>query len=119
MASLNFEYESPANFKSLSETDNAKQLWKYLCSSESLIRMETATYLKKPALEPLAPHLQMTFDFFQVEKTDKSTYDRFKQLAGSMVRSIMEEQGYEHEKSSVNILTGTLFNTASRYVKPQ
>lgn len=119
MNNLEIEYKPSSALNDLSQTEEAKALWKYLCSSESLIRMETATYLRKPALEPLSPHLRAKFEFFRAESTDKSTFDRYKQLAGSMTRQVMEALGYVHEKSSVNILTGEVFKTASRYKKPE
>ena len=119
MDRLDIDYKPSPALNDLSKTPEAKALWEYLCSSESLIRMETATYLRKPALEPFSPHLRNKFKFFLAESTDKSSFDRYKQLAGSMTRQIMEELGYEHEKNSVNIPTGNVFKTASRYKKPE
>lgn len=117
MRNLEIEYKPSPALNELAKTEEGKSLWQYLCSSESLIRMETATYLRKPALEPFSPHLRNRFEFFRAESTEKSLFDRYKQLAGSMTRQIMESLGYEHEKESVNILTGEVFKTASRYKK--
>jgi len=119
MKNLDIEYKPSSALNNLSQTEEAKALWEYLCSPESLIRMETATYLRKPALEPFSPHLRTKFEFFRAETTEKSSFDRYKQLAGSMTRQVMEALGYEHEKSSVNVLTGEVFKTASRYKKPE
>ncbi|QYJ74609.1 hypothetical protein [Shewanella sp. FJAT-52076] len=119
MDSLDIDYKPSPALNALSQTEEGRALWKYLCSPESLIRMETATYLRKPALEPFSPHLRNRFDFFRSEVTEKQLFDRYKQLAGSMARQIMEALGYEHEKDGVNVITGEVFKTASRYKKPE
>ena len=118
MQALNMEYKPSAALKSISATVEAQKLWGYLCSPESLIRMETATFLRKPALEPVAPYLREEFGFFRSEVTDKASYDNFKKLAGSMARQVMEAMGYEHERDGVHI-RGEVFKTASRYKKPE
>jgi hypothetical protein len=115
MEQLYIQYQPSPALKELAKTPEAKDLWSYLCSSESIIRMVTATYLRKPALEPLSPYLRERFEFFRAESTNKSSFDRYKQLAGSMTRQIMEALGYVHEKDSVSVQRTDVFKTASRY----
>lgn len=113
----NLTYKPSPNFTQLSKEPTAKELWQFLCGRESLIRAETATFLRKPVLEALGPVLQETFEIFDEGKTDKATFDKYKQLAGSMVRQIMEAQGYKLEKTGVQVVNYTIFKTAARYVK--
>lgn len=118
MNKLNINYVPSPALTQLAKTSEAESLWDFLCSPESQIRMETATFLRKPALEPLSPHLREHFEIFRVESADKATFDQYKQLAGSMTKQIMAVLGYEHEKSSVTVLRGDVFKTASRYKRP-
>ncbi|MCL1095856.1 hypothetical protein [Shewanella kaireitica] len=115
MNKLDINYLPSPALTQLAKTPEAEELWKFLCSPENQIRMETATFLRKPALEPLSPHLRESFDFFRVESADKATFDRYKQLAGSMTKQVMAALGYEHEKGSVTVQRGDVFKTASRY----
>ncbi|CAM3429042.1 hypothetical protein [Shewanella pealeana] len=116
MNNLDIHYTPSPALTQLAKTFEAELLWDFLCSPENQIRMETATFLRKPALEPLSPYLREKFEFFRVESADKATFDRFKQLAGSMTKQVMKELGYELEKNSVTVLRGGVFKTASRYV---
>ncbi len=118
MNKLNINYVPSSAFNQLAKTSEAEALWEFLCSQESQVRMETATFLRKPALEPLSPYLRESFDVFRVESADKATFDRYKQLAGSMTKQVMAALGYEHEKDSVTVLRGDVFKTASRYKLP-
>ena len=72
------------------------------------VRMETATYLARPAVEPLAPGLLAEFGEDVAE-------DRVKQYVGHAVRQIMEFCGYHLDQQSVRISRDSLFTRASRY----
>lgn len=41
--------------------EGGKEIWDFLADPENLIRMETATYLSRPAIEPLSPLLHERF----------------------------------------------------------
>lgn len=107
----------PDKFNSLYFTENGQNLWKLLNNSENIIRMETATYLSKPAVEPLSPILSANFGVWASE-------DRSKQMTGHMVRQIMEARGYFMDRSNVRItsmdnifVSGTRYTTAQRRTK--
>lgn len=70
--------------------------------------IETATYLRRPALQGVEPQLLSEFG-------DEIRGDRWKQLVGRMVRQIMERNGYSLDQSGVRIRNGQLFTSAARY----
>ncbi|MGP4130098.1 hypothetical protein OJE16_10115 [Pantoea tagorei] len=49
------------SFSDIADTVLGKALWNFLISPEALLMMKTATYLSKPALEPLQPSLLEAF----------------------------------------------------------
>jgi len=104
-----FDFDAGA-FSDLAETTLGTELWMFLNARESVIRLETTTFLKKPAVEGLQPQL---LDHFG-EEIKK---DRCKQMIGRMVRQIMEHHGYFFDQSGVRIRSGLLFSSASRYCK--
>ncbi len=98
------------SFSDIADTNLGKELWAFLTSHESLIMMETASYLSKPALEPLQPSLLERFG-------DEVKRDRVKQMLGKMVRQIMEERGYALDQVGVRLKQNSLFLSAARYKK--
>jgi hypothetical protein len=90
--------------------DFSDELWRFLNSKESLIRFDTATFLRKPALQALQQQLLEKFDA-RIRK------DRIKQMTGRMVRQIMERNGYRLEQTGVRITDGLLFSSAARYTR--
>jgi hypothetical protein len=88
-------------------TPDGVKLWEILNRPEVIARMETASDLGRPALEPVE-------DILLEELGEVILQDRYKQMAGKMVRQIMENQGFEHETSDVR-LNSTPFYKASRY----
>ncbi len=102
------EYD-PWKFIKLAESNLGKQLWNFLNEHDNLIRMETATDLKKPAVRALTNQLLSRFGE-QVKEM------RVKQMIGHMVKHIMKEREYEVDQRDVLVNDG-LFNKASRYRK--
>lgn len=89
--------------------EGGKEIWEFLVDPENLIRMETATYLSRPAIEPLSPFLLDRFG-------DRVRQDRIKQMMGHMVRQIMESRGYVLQQGNVKISSANnIFSRASRY----
>lgn len=117
MGKLELTYKPSPTFVQLSQESTAVELWAFLCRGDNLVRAETATFLRKPVLEALGPVLLESFDVFNEKITDKSIFDKYKQLAGNMVRQIMEAKGYQLEKTGVQVVNKTIFKTAARYVK--
>ncbi len=102
-----FEFNA-GSFADVSETTTGKDLWAFLNNKDILMRMETATYLQRPALEGVQPQLLEKFG-------DEIRGDRWKQMMGRMTRQIMESIGYSLDQTGVRIRVGGLFTSAARY----
>jgi len=98
------------SFADVASTPLGSALWTFLNERDSLIRLETATYLKHPALEAVQPQLLERFG-------DEIRGDRWKQMMGRMTRQVMEEHGYALDQTGARIRGGELFTSAARYVK--
>ena len=96
-------------FAAIADTPTGKSLWAFLNERESWIRLETATYLGRPALEGMQPQLIEHFG-------DEIRGDRWKQLIGRMTRQVMESHGCPLDQTGVRIRVGNLFTTAARYL---
>lgn len=103
------EYDS-RHFRDVSESALGKQLWPYLKLHDNLLRMETATALRRAAVEPLAQGFIRTFG-------PEISQDRLKQTIGHMVRQIMEALGYELDRQGLRISQPNLFTSGTRYKK--
>jgi hypothetical protein len=101
----------PQNFRDVFETELGAGVWEFLIRPDNVIRMETASFLERAAVEPLAPGLVAEFgpDIAQ---------DRIKQMIGHMVRQIMEAVGYEIDRPGLRITRESLFSSGARY-QPQ
>lgn len=104
---LTFDAKS---FSTLAKSDIGKELWRFLNNNDNIIRMETATLLKRPALEAIQHLLILNFN-------SEIKEDRCKQMTGRMVRQIMESKGYQLDQTGVKISSKILFTTAARYKK--
>lgn len=98
------------SFSDLAETTMGKILWQFLQEKDSLLCLDTTTFLQRPALEGLQPQLIEKFG-------DEIKLDRWKQMTGRMVRQIMESRGYLLDQTGVRIRVGELFTSAARYRK--
>ena len=96
-----------AQFQTEYATEAGQRLWRFLNREDVIARMETATDLGQPALQPLE-------DLLLAEFGETILLDRYKQMTGRMVRQIMERQGFEHVASDVR-LNSVPFYKASRY----
>lgn len=107
---IDIKYD-PQNFRDLFETEFGTSVWMFLIRPDNVIRMETASFLERAAVEPLAPGLVAEFgrDIAQ---------DRIKQMIGHMVRQIMEAVGYEIDRPGLRITRESLFSSGARY-QPQ
>tara|TARA_Y100000815_G_C13346626_1_gene502322 strand:- start:3722 stop:4042 length:321 start_codon:yes stop_codon:yes gene_type:complete len=100
----------PGSFSDVANTPLGASIWQFLHHDKSIACLETTTYLKRPALEGLQPHLLAEFG-------DDIRADRVKQMTGRMVRQIMESLGYSLDQADVGIRVQDLYKTAARYVK--
>ena len=99
---------APQNFRDLAETPLGEEIWAFLKTRDNLTRMETATFLDRAAVEPLAPYLARNFG-------SEIAQDRLKQMIGHMTRQIMMALGYEIDRQGLRITRESLFTTATRY----
>ena len=106
-----FDFDA-GSFSDLAETSTGKALWQFLNSEKVLACLDTTTYLQKPAIEGLQPHLLAKFG-------DEIRPNRWKQMMGRMVRQIMESRGYQLDQTGVRIRVGDLFTSFARYKKKQ
>lgn len=88
-------------------SSDGQMLWEILNRSDVVARMETASDLGRPALAAVEDILLQKLRSVIME-------DRFKQMAGRMVKQILEQRGYEHEASGIR-LNSIPFYKASRY----
>ena len=101
----------PKQFSDVCNTPLGRKIWLTLIKDGNVIRMETATNLKKPAAQAISEQLLEEFGK-DVKK------DRVKQAIGFMIKQIMESKGYKIERNGVNITDKkNLFTKASRYSK--
>jgi hypothetical protein len=101
---------NPGSFSDVFNTDLGQRLWAYLNEHDNIIRMDTATFLERPAVEPLSPGLLATFG-------EPVRQDRIKQCIGNMIRQIVEPRGYQIDRQNVRIPPdrGNMFTSATRY----
>ncbi len=100
----------PGTYSDLADTPDGRRLWEFLQGSDIWIRLETATYLGRPALEAIQPQLLHEFP-------DVIREDRWKQMVGRMVRQVMEFRGYQLDQTGVRLKRNELFLSASRYIR--
>ena len=96
------------SFSDRADTPMGRRLWDFLNEHDNIIRMEAATFLGRPAVEPLAPGLLKGFGAEVRE-------DRWKQMIGHMARQIMIDLGYVVDRNGVRISDSPVFSSATRY----
>lgn len=104
---MTLRYE-PGVFRSQFETPIGQELWQLLTDRDSMIRMETATSLGRPAVEGMEEELLLKFGEDVLD-------DRVKQMIGHMVRQIMEQSGFDVDAQNVKMTSGAPFSRATRY----
>ena len=114
---MTYSFQSKT-FKELFETPYGQELWAFLNTESSIIRLQTASDLRKPALLGVEKQLLtagLMDSSTSVSLEDKALYDRTKQMLGAMVRQILENNGYEFESDNIRTPTSKIFKTASLY----
>ena len=105
-----FDFDA-GSFTDISDTQTGKSLWQFLNRDDIFIRLETSTYLQRPALE--GAQRQLLAEFGQEIRSD-----RWKQMIGRMTRQIMEHKGYTLDQAGVRTRVKDLFTSAARYKLP-
>ncbi|HHE38064.1 MAG TPA: hypothetical protein ENL20_05775 [Candidatus Cloacimonetes bacterium] len=103
-------------FIKLAESEFGKKLWTFLNLPETFIRMETATRLKRPAVEGIAEELKIQFHQ-DLNNLDKSEFLRVKQMIGHMVKQVMNSRKYDVYMKNVRVISTDLFTKGTRYIK--
>lgn len=103
------DYESGI-FQKLYETPLGRELWEYLVEDQCITKMEAASALGKPAVEPISNDLLMRFK-------DKIRENRVKQMIGHMVRQIMFSRGYIIHTQNSSVSNSVLFKKATTYIQ--
>lgn len=103
-------------FVQLAESDFGKKLWVFLNEYETFIRMETATRLKRPAVEGIADELIIKFNE-EIKNLSNSDYLRVKQMIGHMVKQVMASHNYHVFMKNVRVISSNLFSKGTRYIK--
>ncbi|WP_145991949.1 hypothetical protein [Neptunicoccus cionae] len=103
----------PDKFKTTYDTMQGEALWKFLNEASTIAIMETASYLRRPAIEPLSPFLQHRFP-----KVRRSA--QMRRMIGHMVRQILEERGFGLYRSNLRINNpSNIFAFGSAYYQPE
>ena len=101
---------NPEKFASLFASPIGQRLWAFLTQPDNVARLETASELGKPAVEGIEEQLLAEF------REDVLTH-RVKQLAGHMVRQIMEQREWVLDQTDVKVRS-VPFIKATRYRRP-
>lgn len=97
-------------FSTAYNTPLGQSIWILLNHNDQLIRMETAIYLRRPAIEAIQNVLLESFG-------DEVRDDFVKRMIGNMTRQILEARGYKHISTGARLLNQELFSTGSKYSK--
>jgi hypothetical protein len=98
----------PQQFRNIFETDYGQAIWRFLIRPDNVIRMLTATYFDRAAVEPLGEGLLAEFGMYVTE-------DRVKQYIGHAVRRIMEACRCQLDRQGMRITRLNMFTSGSRY----
>ncbi len=100
----------PEHFSNVFQTELGGRIWSFLCEPDTVIRLETATALQRPAVEGIEEQLLELFAAQVLE-------DRVKQMIGHMTRQVMESRGFVVDQQDVRLTNGAPFSRATRYVR--
>jgi hypothetical protein len=98
-------------FEKTYHTSNGSDLWEWLNREAIVAIMETASYLRRPAIEPLSPLLAGAFG-------EALHSVKVRQMIGHMTRQVLEARGYHLDRANVRISRpGNVFHFGSAYSK--
>ena len=106
---------NPGSFTDVFDPDGGAgaDIWQWMWKDDNLVRLETASDLRRVAVEPLQRFLLADFDEALVRQ------QRIKQMVGAMARQILESRGYEWVGKNYKVPTGDVFTTGSKYRRKQ
>lgn len=101
----------PDRFESVFHKFGGNRIWQFLNQDNVIVIMETASYLRRPAIEPLSPLLRLEF-------SEQLGVTQVRQMIGHMVRQVLENRGYHLDRANVKISRPeNVFHFGSAYVK--
>lgn len=102
----------PHHFAKTYKAQNGHAIWQWLHDPKILQIMEVASYLRRPAVEALSPHLLAQFGA-------RMRSQNMKQMVGHMVRQVLEQHGYRLDRNNMRIRRpDNIFYSGSAYVAP-
>ena len=111
---INMKY-APWKFEKLASTEFGIALWEFLKKKETFIRMQTASRLKRAAVEGIAQELEILFPDELKELKNSTYFLRCKQMIGHMIRQIMDYHEYEICMRNVRVVSPGIFSKGTRY----
>lgn len=102
--------------------DKGLTIWNFLNERDTVVRMQAVSDVGKPALLAIERSLILDFGIIekenqkQISSEEKSKNDNLKRMIGSMVKQVLEQNGYVWVKSS-KVTNSKLFSTAALYVE--
>jgi len=99
-------------FSKLFDTELGKELWEMLNRPEVVGRLKEASYYQRAAVDAVTEEIEDSFGK-RLEKTGK--VKQYKRMIGAMIKNILQKEGFEHVRSDVRCVRGTLFNRGSAY----
>ena len=110
--------ENFGSYKAFETSTEYEQIDLFLRLNDSIIRMETASELKRPALEGI--QIQLRTHFGELICGDSDRQKNIRKWTGRLVRKVMEDHGYKIQGgSAVRLLDrpNNVFKTGTRYEK--
>lgn len=92
----------------LPDTTESLRLWEFIESEPSLIALETAVYLGRPAVEGIQRQLSSEFP-------DLMNDNVWRRVAGKIIRRVLEARGYQHKAENVPLRKQEPFKEGSTY----
>lgn len=95
-------------FGDAGRTKLADQLWRFLNSEDSVIRLIVASELRHVALDGVVLALEKKFGAVLKE-------NRVRQMVGAMVKQVLAPHGWNVAEKSIKVRFGEYFSVAARY----
>lgn len=97
------------NPPTLDKPSHGYDLWRWMWRDDNIVRLETASDLRKVAIEALQHQLELDFD------DELIRLYRVKQMIGAMARQVLEHRGFEWVGKDYKCPTGDIFTTGAKF----
>jgi hypothetical protein len=118
---FNFRYNPkivfvPSNFDKYFNTPLGRKIYEFLKMEEVVKRMSYFVDARVTPVEGIDEEIDIKFGK-DLRKLNRIEFDKFKQMIGKIIRSILEAHGYEHYGYGYKVRSGKIFVLASKYKK--